>query len=296
MPISQRSNRWVFSSPKRPPFFYLLFATAVIVGKNHFYEASMTKKTVLAMMLAILSSAANANEFGSISMYPDPPQPAPNDRNSAVIENAYTLQPDSIGPSVTGVQIEEKPKILVVDVSQLSISGLKLYMDESTAIKNAQAHAHSRGIKDIGIRERDERLATLTWGNSSEETVVSFVRDISKDSQPNIIYRISYTYDDPKALHRAAVDKYGEPSIAMPSEGFYRWCMPLEEKPSTCDDRKADITLETRRVAGLGILTANAPDLLIALREYTPTTEINDDKSNIIEEKLPIDSGKKPGI
>lgn len=160
-------------------------------------------------------------------------------------------------------KVDEKPEpepIQSVDVSEFSVAGIRLGMDLDAALEAAKQHAEQRDISGVRTQNRDGKVASLAWGNASEEVIVQLIDDTEVAPDKSVVKSIRYTFNNPDSLVTGALEKYGEPS--RKSKGKMVWCTAKSDEKSECDMRTAWMQLDTHTVSSIGILDVVDPALI----------------------------------
>lgn len=159
---------------------------------------------------------------------------------------------------------EEKPEpepVHSVDVGEFSVAGIRLGMELDAAVEAANKHAEQRNIGSVRTQMRDGKVASLAWGNATEDTIVQLIYGTEGAPDKSRVKSIRYTFNNPEGLVAGAIEKYGEPSTRLPEKGQFVWCAAKSDVKSECNFGLPWMQIDTFSVSGFGILDAKDPTM-----------------------------------
>ncbi|ENY6785867.1 hypothetical protein ACF1CY_003356 [Providencia rettgeri] len=218
-------------------------------------------KIALALLVGFTCSTTAQASFKILDEADTQAYEAPNHDGGLYGSNAQ----DNLPPLP---KVDEKPEpepIQSVDVSEFSVAGIRLGMDLNAALEAAKQHAEHRDISGVRTQNRDGKVASLAWGNASEEVIVQLIDDTEVAPDKSVVKSIRYTFNNPDSLVAGAIEKYGEPSTK--SNGKFIWCAAKSDVKSECDMRAAWMQIDTYTVRSIGILDAVDPTLIKRLKQ-----------------------------
>ncbi|ELR5204358.1 MULTISPECIES: hypothetical protein [Morganellaceae] len=240
------------------PFSFIAFGVGVIVHETHNEDVFMTK-IALGLLVALAYATSAQASYTVLNE---------SDRDAREAANydggLYGTGNNALAPTLPVEPKVELPPISSVDVTAFNVAGISLGMELDAALEAANKQAQRRDIAAVRTQSRNGKVASLTWGNVNEETIVNLIEGTGDTPEISRVKSIRYSFNNPEALVAGALEKYGEPSVRDLNKGKLTWCSAERDIKSQCDMKKPWMTIDTYTVSTIGILDITDPTLVKA--------------------------------